>query len=475
VTELGATPRRSTRIPGSVRLSVSGQTEVGNPFSEVTLTLAVNCHGCMYPSRNEHRPGSWVTLDFPHLQREAKTQPVRAQVKYVRPPRSPRDHYQVGVELEAPANVWHIEPTPKDWLQYPAEVSSTETIRVTTPTNGSGIFEASTTPAVTTDLAPQASALQAGSARPDRASSLPDQLLRVLEKNLQQAAEKAVAAAVTSQLKTAVSQSITAIDKFSQASVRQVEEHCALYRDKLIGSAREDLLRSLQADITQAQERLQKQLQDSLSEVQEKTQDVTKNASSEAHVLLAESVDFLKETARGFHVQFATQLGETTDRAAAELSAETVRFSDRQLTLLTKQAQAAIGEGSALLETRATEVRSQLDTAATTMLGSFQEKAALEIEQAATGVRQNFTASLTSLADEMRATLETRQRAWQEEMTRTSEQQAEQFRQRLSAILHSSIVAAISSVNEHSKTVLNALSEQMNEPAIVSDQSQASS
>jgi hypothetical protein len=168
-------------------------------------------------------------------------------------------------------------------------------------------------------------------------------------------------------------------------------------------------------------------------------------------------------------------LGETTDRAAAELSAETVRFSDRQLTLLTKQAQAAIGEGSALLETRATEVRSQLDTAATTMLGSFQEKAALEIEQAATGVRQNFTASLTSLADEMRATLETRQRAWQEEMTRTSEQQAEQFRQRLSAILHSSIVAAISSVNEHSKTVLNALSEQMNEPAIVSDQSQASS
>jgi len=97
--------RRSTRISESVRVSVSGQSKVGSAFSELTLTLAVNCHGCIYPSRNEHRTGSWVTLQFPNQQSDPKSPPVRAQVKFVRPPRSPEEHYQVGVELEAPANV----------------------------------------------------------------------------------------------------------------------------------------------------------------------------------------------------------------------------------------------------------------------------------------------------------------------------------------------------------------------------------
>ncbi|MGD0908632.1 MAG: hypothetical protein ABSA96_13700, partial [Candidatus Acidiferrales bacterium] len=54
--------RRSTRIPEAVRVSVSGQSKAGSPFSELTLTLAVNCHGCVYPSRNEPEKGSWVTL-----------------------------------------------------------------------------------------------------------------------------------------------------------------------------------------------------------------------------------------------------------------------------------------------------------------------------------------------------------------------------------------------------------------------------
>src|SRR5579862_2345341 len=81
--------RRSTRIPESVRLSISGQSERGSSFSELTLTLAVNCHGCIYPSRNEHRTGSWVTLEFPNQQKDPRTQPVRAQVRFVRTPRNP--------------------------------------------------------------------------------------------------------------------------------------------------------------------------------------------------------------------------------------------------------------------------------------------------------------------------------------------------------------------------------------------------
>ena len=110
--------RRSTRISESVRLNVSGQSKVGSMFSELTLTLAVNCHGCIYPSRNEHRTGSWVTLEFPNQQSDPKPHPVRAQVKFVRAPRSPKEHYQVGVELEAPANVWRVSQSQKTGIGF---------------------------------------------------------------------------------------------------------------------------------------------------------------------------------------------------------------------------------------------------------------------------------------------------------------------------------------------------------------------
>jgi hypothetical protein len=310
---------------------------------------------------------------------------------------------------------------------------------------------------------PHASTPPAGPGGPDRVAISPDQLLHVLEKHLRQAAEQAVASAVTSQVNAAVNQSITAIDKFSQASVRQVKEHCVRYQEKLVTLASEEVLRRLQAGLTQAEERLQKQLEVSLTEFEKTVQDVTKSEITEAHLVLAESVDLLKNTAREVQDQFSTRLRETTDQAAAELSAETVRFSDRQLALLAKQAQVAIKEGSTLLQTRATEAHSQLETAAGKMLSDFHQRAAIEIDEAASDSRANFTSSLTSVVDKIREDWETRQRAWQDEVTRSSEQQSEQFRQKLGTILHSSMVTAISAVNDHSKVLLNSLSKETEE------------
>ena len=454
--------RRSTRISESVRLSVSGQNKVGSAFTELTLTLAVNCHGCSYPSRNEHRTGSWVTLQFPNQQNDPKAHPVRAQVKFVRAPRTPEENYQVGVELEAPANVWRVESIPKDWIRFPALAGGTPgTIRATTAPAGPeilGLHHVSTAEAArqTPTTAPDPS-------KPNGAAFPPEQLLRTLEQNLQQLAEKAVASALTSHLNSAVNQAITAIDKFSQASVRQVEEHCARYREKLLASARDELGNRIQADLTQAQERLQNQLDISLNKIQETTRDFGKNAASEAHIVLAQSVDFLKDTAREFQGEYSSQLRDTTDRTAAELSAETVRFSDRQFALLAKQAQVAIGDGSTALERKAAEARSQLEAAASKMLEDFHQRANVEIDQAASNVQQNFKSSLTLIADEIRANSEARQRVWQDEVAQSSEQHSAQFRQKLETIVRSSMVTAISALNENSRVLLDSLSKEAEE------------
>ena len=453
--------RRSTRISESVRFRVSGQNKLGGSFSELTLTLAVNCHGCIYPSQSEPRIGSWVTLEFLNQQSDPNAHPVRAQVRFVGAPRSPNEHYQVGVELETPANAWGIGSAPKDWLRFPVLVKGT--VQAITPPVGPQVLDPAPLSTGTTEPTPKAPTPPPDPGRLDRMAFSSDQLLRALEKNLQLAAEKAVASAVTSQMDSAVNQAKTVIEKLSQASVRQVEEYCARFQEKLITSAHDELLIRLQADLTHAEEHLQKQLEVSLTEFQETTQGVAKRASSETRLVLAESLDFLKETARDLQGQFSTQLRETTDRAAAELSAETVRFSDRQLALLAEQAQVAIGEGSTLLDTQAAEARSQLETAANTMLGDFHQKANIEIDQAAIKVRQNFKSSLPSFTDEIRANWEARQRACEDAVARSSENQAEQFRQRLEAILRSSMVNAISAVNEHSSALLNSLSKETEE------------
>src|SRR5208282_1686717 len=66
----------------------------------------------------EYKRGSWVTLEIPGQRAAGKPRPVRAQVKFVRLPRSPHELYQVGVELENPGNVWGVQMPPEDWLQF---------------------------------------------------------------------------------------------------------------------------------------------------------------------------------------------------------------------------------------------------------------------------------------------------------------------------------------------------------------------
>ncbi len=94
---------------------------VGNPFLEMTSAVAFNCHGCLYRSRYHNRPGAWVTLHMRERGRRRNAQPVRAQVRFVRLPASPKELYQVGVELENPANVWGIQSPPEDWMTVPVD------------------------------------------------------------------------------------------------------------------------------------------------------------------------------------------------------------------------------------------------------------------------------------------------------------------------------------------------------------------
>jgi len=111
--------RRSTRIVQAVPLTVVGVDALGRPFQERTSTLIINCHGCRYQSKHYVLKNMWVTLEVPHPEPGHPVRNVRARVMWIQRPRTVRELFQVGVELEVTGNFWGIAFPPSDWFPFP--------------------------------------------------------------------------------------------------------------------------------------------------------------------------------------------------------------------------------------------------------------------------------------------------------------------------------------------------------------------
>ena len=129
--------RRTTRIVQAVPLTVTGVDALGRPFQERTSSLIINCHGCRYQSKHYVLKNMWVTFEVPHNEPGREPRSVRARVTWIQRPRTVRELFQIGVELEIPGNVWGIAFPPSDWFPFPDSPSNLEAAlppeRVETP------------------------------------------------------------------------------------------------------------------------------------------------------------------------------------------------------------------------------------------------------------------------------------------------------------------------------------------------------
>ena len=117
----GTQKRRSTRIVQAVPITVTGTDALGQPFKERTTTVMVNCHGCKYQSKHYVPKNSIVKLDIPRP--EAGPFSTQGRVVWVQRPRTVRELFQIGLEFEAPGNVWGIAFPPEDWATTIGESS----------------------------------------------------------------------------------------------------------------------------------------------------------------------------------------------------------------------------------------------------------------------------------------------------------------------------------------------------------------
>lgn len=474
----GVDLRRSTRIERAVPLIVSGQNRLGQQFQERTSAVSLNLHGCRYPSRHDYRIGTWVMLQVAEPGAEAKSPVIRAMVRSIHTPRSPRDLYHIGVELETPANVWGVPAPPEDWIRPRGEKGTVmqfgtavaparEPIAPAPKPLAPQVLPELRNPEVATVPAPASAqvspapaakaeaAAESAPAKP-RLVITPEMLVTALQGKLQQAAERAVQTALSVHVNEAVRKAVSTIDDVSRTSIRQVEDAAARRLDTLVRSAREEIAGQLDARLAELQSSPSAQLEPYHGQVEEALTQLEKIAV-DARRDLEETRKAVERIVREVEPQIRMRLEDSARRATEEFEGSAAQVSDRHLVRLMEESQAITRETTSQIEARAAEVRSLLQGAASVTLDEFRRQAAVQADLTISETKQRVESSLASLDAENRAACEARRRTLESDVARAAEQSTEQFRKAIKAFLYSCLVAAVSAVDEHTQSTLDGL------------------
>ena len=471
--------RRSTRIERSVPLIVFGQNSLGEPFVERTVSTSVNLHGCRYPSRHEYGVGTWVTLQVVGLNVEPAPPAIRARVRSIHASQSTRELRQVGVELETPANVWGIVTPPRDWLAVGEMTSSmpqfspvAEPELETAPPSleaeapeedeSSSVSEHKLADVATFPSPLGAAAKPPGptlteAPKPQRVVIAPDGLINVLQGKLQQAAEKAVQTAVSKQLDEAVRNALSAIDQVKQSSIREVQE---LFPTRVeaatTGLATKDDIAAVTASVIEAH--WKEEMEKYRGQAEELTQRLAQQAAE-----LKREIDrcqqFLGKINNELEPRVQARLNEAVAYAIKAFDGAAARTVDRRYERLLETTQSLLQETLLKLDARSAEAQALVQGAVNSMLANLQKQAESQMSVVLSETKDRATSALSSLDAENRAACEARRQTLEADVARAAERSTDQFRKGMKAFLYSCLVAAVSAVDEHSKSTLEGLTK----------------
>jgi hypothetical protein len=474
----GLEGRRSTRIDRNVPLVVLGQTKTGLSFQEKTSTVSFNLHGCRYPSRHEYPIGASVGLRVLQPDGETISPVIRAFVKSVHPPASPRELFQVGVELESPANIWNLSSPPPDWnrlLGGSASVAGMATAVVPAleppappvapaafpPSPSPSIAEARTSqvtefPSPSPATAGAQPSKEATPSKPERVAITIDQLVAAMQGKLQAAAEKVVQNALAEHLDEAIDAALARVEGVRERNLQQLGEFSEQRIESLMRSSREEILGHLESRLGEVQTRWEEQHNAFRTQAEEIAQRLEKLAAdTQRH--LAETQKFVDKATGEIVPQTRGRLDESLGQATEQFEAAADRISDRQLVRVMEATRMVTREAAAQMDARVAESRALLHSAAGSTLEEFRRQAEVQVDLAISETTERVRSALSALDAENRAACENRRRTMIDDVTRTTEQSTEQFRSGIKAFLYSCLVAAVGAVDEHAKTTLDGM------------------
>jgi hypothetical protein len=470
--------RRSTRIDRTVPLVVLGQTKTGLSFQEKTSTVSFNLHGCRYPSRHEYPIGASVGLRVLQPDGETISPVIRAFVKSVHPPASPRELFQVGVELESPANIWNLSSPPPDWNRLLGGSGSAAGVATAVapaleppaPPAAPSAFPTAPEPSVTEARTSQVTefpspspagagtqpAKEATSPKPERVAITIDQLVAAMQGKLQAAAEKVVQNALAEHLDEAIDAALARVEGVRERNLQQLGEFSEQRLESLMRSSREEILGHLESRLGEVQSRWEEQHNSFRTQAEEIVQRLEKLAA-DTQRNLAETQKFVDKATGEIVPQTRGRLDESLGQATEQFEASADRISDRQLVRVMEATRMVTREAAAQMDARVAESRALLHSAASGTLEEFRRQAEVQVDLAISETTERVRSALNALDAENRVACENRRRTMIDDVIRTTEQSTEQFRSGIKAFLYSCLVAAVGAVDEHAKTTLDGM------------------
>ena len=428
----GVEARRSTRINSPVRLVIEAKNKMGQSFQEKTSVVSLNLHGCRYRSRHDYSIGMWVTLRLTEPHGEAELAVLRAQVRSVRAPKNPNELYQIGVELESPANVWGIPAPPSDWertFEAAALLKARPENDLPTPLPTAAISEREPAAAATTPTPAE--------------QVLPTQFIPILQ--------KAVRTAVAKQLDESLKQSLWKFDEVSRAKMQQAEESLEGRIEMIVYTSRAEVVSRLDSRLAEDQQRWKEQQDEYRSSTQE-IADGLEKLGADTRRDLAETKAFVERAAAELEPRMRDQITACVERASQEFEAAVARVSDHQLAQLAESALTVTREASLQLETRAAEARLLMESAANRLQElQLQADAQLKIVSEA---NERIISSVAALDTENRVVCQERLRKLEDDLARAADRSTEQFRNGLNSLL-SSLVGTVNAGEEHTESTLH--------------------
>ena len=309
---LGEQRRRSLRISQSVGLTVRGVDLLGQPFEERTATLVLNFHGCKYPSKHHLPKNTWITLEIPQTNSDRGRKCMRARVAWIQRPRTVRELFQIGVELENPGNVWEIDVPPEDWAASKAGLSGPKAAAGSAPRTGvesNSEFEAPAASPVPPPVAVFMERMMNDAKQHSQSASAgttvypaldaDSPLLRELNAQMERQAERAVETAAI-QARESIRRVAEEIEREHRASVEALHEKRKQEIEQLGKETSEQLASQLSAMVDETQKsertRFSRELEARLSE----TRDLLAELGGRAETLHAEIEGAAHSTAARF-------------------------------------------------------------------------------------------------------------------------------------------------------------------------------
>ena len=392
----GEQRRRSTRIVQSVPVTVRGVDLLGQPFEERTSTVVLNFHGCKYMSKHHLPKNTWLTLELPQAEGGNGRRVVRARVAWIQRPRTVRELFQIGVELETAENIWHVAFPPEDWRSAPASgisIANDQGLeRGIVP--GLGAPDPVGRPAtlvtymerMVVEAKPGQNETAAAEASGSSAAAVAEAspLLRELHSQLQLQAEKAVAEA-TSRVDQQIRRAAERIERDHQASLEVFHEQSR---------------RELERDRAAAHEQLSSQLKELHEEHREKLKTDLEAGLSQARELLSGLERQTADLRRDLDAA-ARETADKLERARKELEAAeaTRKLQERHDETATNEKAAALWRERLESEMGVARrqwdelLQSSLDNAVQRLVGRLAESA----QGAVTTAEQKMSARLVEL------------------------------------------------------------------------------